>query len=103
MSNFSRGQVLKEALDVLNDPDSRRMDRYGRPEDNFELIASYWSLYLEHPVRKDQVAMMMVLFKLAREMTGVGHADSVRDAAGYLGLYGDMRDNPQPSSRQDAP
>ena len=89
-----RGSVLAEAADVIN---GERQDVYGAPEDSFQLIAEYWSAYLKPkydpaPLGADDVAMMMVLFKIARE-ANQHKRDNIRDAAGYLGIYADMQSN----------
>lgn len=92
-----RGVVLHEAMQVIN---GERQDVYGNPEDSFALIGEYWGVYLrskgykipngERDVRKDDVAMLMSLFKHARE--AFQHKrDNVRDATGYLGIYADMQ------------
>lgn len=92
----SRGSVLLEAHKTIN---GARRDVYGSPEDSFALIAEYWNTYTASKVTEcavvtlnaKDVAMMMTLFKIAREANQ--HArDSVRDAAGYLGIYADMQD-----------
>jgi len=90
-----RGIILSEAQKVIN---GERQDQYGTPEDSFELISDYWNVYLESKglmaddrigLRKEDVALMMVLFKIARE-ANQHKRDNVVDAAGYLGIYGDM-------------
>jgi hypothetical protein len=99
-----RGQVLRDALEVIN---GERQDQYGSPEDSFALIAEYWAVYLRNKIQKergnidvndyifsefiqgDDVAYMMTLFKIARE--NFQHKkDNLVDAAGYLGIAGDM-------------
>jgi len=107
-----RGSVLEEAVDVIN---GERRDVYGLPEDSFELIAKYWNIYtIEMQKRilvnhgfslndyelvdffdKEDVAMMMALFKIARE-SHQHKRDNIRDAAGYLGIYADMQSNDTP-------
>ena len=87
-----RGQMLQKAIEVIN---GERQDVYGNPEDSFELIAQYWNLYLNGTGDKsvdlgcEDVALMMVLFKIARE-SNQRKDDNVIDAAGYLGIYGDL-------------
>lgn len=77
-----------------------RQDVYGNPEDSFSLIADYWSVYLdslgfikteEKSLSGSNVAIMMTLFKIARE-ANQHKRDNVRDASGYLGIYADMYD-----------
>ena len=90
----SRGSVLDEAKSIIN---GERQDVYGNPEDSFALIADYWNVYLsglggDHVGVKlgaGDVALMMTLFKVARE-ANMHKRDNIRDAAGYLGIYADM-------------
>ena len=86
-----RGSILDEAKEVIN---GERQNHYGDPEDSFALIAEYWSIYLEKNVTPQDVAMMMVLFKLARE-SHQHKRDNLVDAAGYLGILGDMCEDGQ--------
>ena len=60
-----------------------REQEYGSPEDNFATIASLWTVYLNHPVKAKDVAMMMALLKIARIRTGTATEDSFVDLAGY--------------------
>lgn len=89
-----RGSVLGEASQIIN---GERQDVYGSPEQSFALIADYWTLYLssrsdnEAPVSPSDVAMMMTLFKVARE-ANQHKRDNVVDACGYLGIYADMQE-----------
>ena len=88
----NRGSVLSEAINVIN---GDRQDVYGSPEDSFKLIAHYWNIYLQHmnkqiyAVEAKDVAIMMTLFKIARE-ANQHKRDNIVDAAGYLGIYADM-------------
>lgn len=78
-----------------------RDERYGEPENNFNRIADYWSVYLKHnltdsdrAVSGHDVAIMMALFKIARIESSITYGedtDSWLDAIGYLacGLDGD--------------
>ena len=86
-----RGSILDEAKEVIN---GERQNHYGDPEDSFALIAEYWSIYLERNITPQDVAMMMVLFKLARE-SHQHKRDNLVDAAGYLGILGDMCEDGQ--------
>jgi hypothetical protein len=96
MSDIKRGSVLLDAHTVIN---GERQDVYGSPEDSFALIAKYWNVYLDPKlvdseydsggITAQDVAMMMVLFKIARE-ANQHKRDSVTDACGYLGIYEDM-------------
>lgn len=89
---MTRGQILRDALEVIN---GERQDVYGDPEDSFALIAEYWNVYLRdqnhdfNDLDSKDVAYMMTLFKLARE-AHQHKRDNLVDAAGYLGIAGDM-------------
>lgn len=82
------GSILKEASETIN---GGRQDQYGSPEDSFQLIADYWSLYLGSQILKEDVAFMMVLLKMARQQNQ-HKRDNLVDAVGYLGILGDMED-----------
>lgn len=86
-----RGKVLEEATEIIN---GGRQDVYGCPEISFSLIAKYWRTYLQHKknleITPSDVAMMMTLFKIARE-ANQHKRDNIVDAAGYLGIYADMQ------------
>ena len=98
----NRGAVLQDAITTIN---GERQDVYGSPEDSFKLIGEYWSIFLKERlveqgvIKKDtilnvtpkSVAMMMTLFKIARE-ANQHKRDNIVDAAGYLGIYADMQE-----------
>jgi hypothetical protein len=92
MDSLIRGSVLAEALNIIN---GERKDTYGNPEDSFANIAEYWSVYLKKRfgyvvyLSPKDVTLMMILFKIAREQNQ-GKRDNLVDAAGYLGIAGDL-------------
>lgn len=78
----TRETILDDALKaVCGDRD----EQYGKPEKNFEVIADLWNVYLKDKVgvNAKDVALMMALFKVAREMSGKGKVDNLVDIAGY--------------------
>lgn len=83
---MGRGSILDEAKRIIN---GERQDQYGSPEDSFRLIGEYWGVYLGLEMTAKDVAVMMVLFKLARQ-ANQHKRDNLVDAAGYLGILGDM-------------
>ena len=93
MENKERGAVILDAHEVIN---GERQDVYGAPEYSFDVIASLWSVffkkhkYLDVFITAQDVALMMALFKIAREICGAKN-DNIVDAIGYLGIYGDMQ------------
>ena len=86
-------RILGEALKIIN---GHRQDDYGSPEDSFQHIANYWNAYFkqvadyrEDGLTPEDIAIMMVLFKIAR----LGHGytrDSVVDICGYAAIYAAM-------------
>lgn len=74
-----------------------RNDQYGSPEDNFETIAGLWTMYKFATREKavceftaEDVAVMMVLLKVARIATGSGSQDNWIDLAGYAACGGEI-------------
>jgi len=91
-----RGDCLLKAHDIIN---GERLDNYGKPENNFKLIAKFWSEYKGVDFTDVDVAMMMLLLKVARIKTGCGTMDSFVDAAGYVGLAADLLNDCETASR----
>ena len=60
-----------------------RAREYGSPEDCFGLIATLWSRYTGCDISTADVAVMMILLKIARIEGNPRHADSWVDIAGY--------------------
>ena len=68
----------------------QREQDYGSPENNFEIIAGFWTVYKGVPFTPNDVAMMMALLKIARIKSGGGTADSFVDLAGYAACGGEL-------------
>jgi len=86
-----RGEILKDAYNVVN---GVKLDQYGDPEDSFAAIAAYWTAYFQTAglaiaVSGKDVAMLMVLLKIAREQH-LEKMDNLVDAAGYISLAYDL-------------
>ena len=82
-----RESILKQVEKcILND----RQNTYGTPEDNFQTIANYWNEYLklDSTLTKQDVAIMMILLKIARMGSSPNHLDNFVDAAGYSIIAG---------------
>lgn len=75
-----REDLLREAADTVT---RHRQSSYGTPEDNFGRIAEFWRIYKGVEFSKADVAMMMILVKVARQVNSPGHADNYLDIAGY--------------------
>ena len=88
---MTRAEILDTAKSMVT---GQREQDYGKPEDNFSTIAKLWNGYMEAinfvPLQAEDVAHMMVLFKLGRIITGTGTEDSFIDAAGYIACAGEI-------------
>ena len=70
--------ILDEAKNVVY----QRNAAYGQPEDNFAITAELWSAYLGTPIQPEDVGMMMILLKVARQRYQ-HKKDNLVDIAGY--------------------
>lgn len=83
-----RAQVLRVAEKLVC---GDREDQYGAPAENLQRIANYWNDYLYDAVGARElleprdVALMMILMKVAREVNG-HKVDSMVDIAGYAAI-----------------
>ena len=92
---MKRDEILKTAEEIVT---KDRNVQYGEPENNFGVIAEYWSTYLSQHnggravlLTPMDVALMMVLFKLGRLTTARAvTVDSFVDAAGYVACAGEI-------------
>ena len=100
---MKREEILKEALRCVT---GEREQQYGNPEDNFGLIANFWTNYLKTGcvtddgtvyIRADDVAAMMALLKIARICAGAGKADNWVDLAGYAACGGACQSGNRPA------
>jgi hypothetical protein len=85
---MTRKEILAEAEKYVC---SDRNLQYGEPEDNFSVIAKFWSAFLDIEIAAWQVATMMILLKTARIKSSKGRdKDSWVDAAGYSACGGEL-------------
>lgn len=84
---MNRKEILEEALKVVSND---RQTNYGTPEDNFKIIANLWSNYLGITVSSSDVAMLMILLKIARARHKPDYADNYVDIAGYAACAGEI-------------
>ena len=92
---MKRGErIYTDASNTIN---GERQDMYGAPEDSFNTIGLLWSIYLESrhdvilDINPEDVAFMMVQYKMAREMNQ-HKRDNLVDMVGYLGILDDIRE-----------
>lgn len=92
----TRAEILDAAKVIVT---GDREKQYGKPEDNFAVIARFWEVYLSERctdggadviLNPDDIAMLMVLMKVARIMTGTFKGDSYIDACGYAACAGEI-------------
>ena len=84
---MTRSEILDAAKKIVN---GERQKQYGNPEDNFKVISEFWSIYLGYPVTPEDVAVMMILFKIGRIETGTGTNDCWVDIASYCACGGEI-------------
>lgn len=77
---LTRTACLDRARELVS---STREATYGAPAIAFRRIAALWSTALATPIAPHQVAICMMLLKVARLAENPEHADSWVDAAGY--------------------
>lgn len=80
MSEEQRRTILLEAEEAVC---SDRNKHYGDPEDNFEDIAKLWTAYKNVTFTRGDVAVFMMLVKIARMKTSPDLKDHWVDIAGY--------------------
>ena len=83
----TRVEILDAAKKIVT---GDREKQYGKPEDNFAVIAEFWATYIGNPISSEDVAIMMALLKIARIRSGNYKADSFVDGVGYLSLAAEI-------------
>lgn len=84
-----REEVLDKAKEIVT---GARQTTYGTPEDSFTTIAGLWGSYLGKDLSPKDVAMLMVLLKVARSKGDAGYSDNYVDIAGYAACAGELTD-----------
>lgn len=84
---MNRAEILDTAKEFIT---KDRQATHGSAEDNFGLIAAYWSAHLNKNITAHDVAVMMALFKLARMKSNPAHIDSAQDLCGYGAIAGEL-------------
>lgn len=83
---MNANEFLDEAKSVMFD----RGRGYGHPAINHQRIASMWSVFLEYPIKAEQVAICMALVKIARLVETPDHEDSYLDLVAYGAIAGQL-------------
>jgi hypothetical protein len=82
-----RGDILDTAKEYVT---KDRASDHGDMEDNFEMIADFWSTYLDRRIVAYDVGAMMALLKVARIRSNPKHPDNWVDGAGYMACGGEI-------------
>ena len=81
--------ILTEAEELIH---GQRAIDYGDARENHQRIADLWNAYTQPDMfTPEDVAVMMILLKVARLMENGYHEDTVRDIAGYAGVLEKMQ------------
>ena len=87
MTKYTRSGILDTAKQyVTKDRDAQ----HGNMEDNFEMIAELWEIYLGVTVYSADVAAMMTLLKIARSRSNPMNLDNWIDSCGYMACGGEI-------------
>ena len=70
----------------------KRQHEYGNKKENHENISRLWSAYLDHPISAHDVAILMLLLKVARAKFGNPSSDTYIDMVGYSAIAGELGD-----------
>ena len=83
-----RESTLDDAKLIISS--DRNLD-YGTPEQNFQTIASLWTTYTGRVVGPHDVAVMLLLVKVARIRTSPKKQDHWVDIAGYAACGAEVK------------
>jgi hypothetical protein len=84
---MNRSELLDVAKQIIT---KDRQTTHGDAENSFDTIAKYWSVHLDVPITKEDVAVMMALLKMARIKTNPSHIDNWIDGIGYFACGGEI-------------
>jgi len=89
LGGLTAPDVLETSLSLIT---GDRAKQNGAMRENHRNIARLWGAYLEMPLKEEQVALMMVLLKVARTKQGRFNEDDYVDMAGYAAIGGQLAD-----------
>ena len=81
-------EILKEANELIA---GERHKDYGDKVENHNNIAKLWSAYLDSKIEAHDVAVMMVLLKIARTKLGDVSKDTYVDMSAYGAIAGEIK------------
>jgi|TARA_R110001583_G_scaffold71666_1_gene201631 hypothetical protein len=81
-------EFLQEATKLSSE---QRQKDYGDKVNNHKNIARLWSAYLDTKIKAHDVAVMMVLLKIARTKLGAVSKDTYIDMSAYGAIAGEIK------------
>ena len=81
-------EILSEATRLVG---TDRQKDYGDKVENHDNIARLWSAYLGIKIEAHDVALMMVLLKMARTKLGEVSKDTYIDMSAYSAIAGEIK------------
>ena len=78
---------IDRAKDIVS---TDREKTHGNKKINHDNIAKMWSAYLDFDISGRDVALMMVLLKVARTKAGSHNTDDYVDMGGYSRIAGEL-------------
>ena len=85
---MDRVEILEAARHLITED---RHHDHGDAHDTFHKIAVLWESYLDVPITVGDVALMMVLLKVARSQQNSKNFDNHVDIAGYAALAAELQ------------
>lgn len=82
---------IPKFLESVQQTIDQRGREYGTPAENLKRISTLWSMHLEFEISEYDVAIMMVMLKLARNAND-HKDDNILDAAAYLAIADSVKD-----------
>ena len=84
---MTRAEILDTAKEYVT---KDRAATHGDLENNFSMIADYWTVYTGDHFEAEDVAVMMALLKIARIGSNAKNFDNWVDLAGYSACGGEI-------------
>jgi hypothetical protein len=82
--------VKEKILEAATEAVADREFTHGECVENNKNIAELWTAYLGVPLTADEVAIMMILLKIARTKSRTAVKDHYVDMAGYAAIAGEI-------------
>ncbi|CAB4166149.1 hypothetical protein UFOVP847_13 [uncultured Caudovirales phage] len=84
---MDKSKLLDQAKELVT---KDRNQTHGEAENNFALVAAYWSVHLGQTIDATDVAILMTMFKLARAKHNRSNPENWIDGIGYLACGGEI-------------